>query len=524
VAGFVDVLLRGLALCGQAIAIGGVLFALLLLRPALGEGGAARARLVRSLWLTALGAAVVAVAQGLSLGVQLSVLGDAAGGWPIAEVARTSFFRAGIVRILACVGLVLGCAALVKRPEPRPWWIALAGLTVLLGVGSAWTSHAAGRLGPRAVLLVLDALHQLAAGVWIGGLLHLTIAALSRAEAGWSGSLLKRFSTMAFVSVVILVLAGVGLTFAYVDSPGALLGTSYGSMILTKVAILGGVLLLGAANFFAVRRLPDSGSVSGARLRRFVEVEFGLGATVLFVAASLTSLPPAGDVVADRASLAEVGVRFAPRWPALTSPKIADMPVDDRNAPRTDADRAWSEFNHHWAGIFVLVMGLLALVHATGRARWARHWPLVFLGLAGFLLVRNDPGAWPLGPLGFWESMRYPEVLQHRIFVLLVIAFGIFEWLVRTDRVRVPGAALVFPLLCAVGGGLLLTHSHAGLNLKQEYLIEITHVPLGVLAMITGWSRWLELRLPAPSGSLAGRIWPVAFTLIGVSLILYRES
>ena len=49
-------------------------------------------------------------------------------------------------------------------------------------------------------------------------------------------------------------------------------------------------------------------------------------------------------------------------------------------------------------------------------------------------------------------------------------------------------------------------------------------MPLGVLAMITGWSRWLELRLPAPSGRLAGRIWPVAFTLIGVSLILYRES
>jgi copper resistance protein D len=524
VAGFVDVLLRGLALCGQAVAIGGVLFALLLLRSALGEGGAARARLMRSLWLTALGAAVVAVAQGLSLGVQLSVLGDGAGGWPIAEVARTSFFRAGIVRILACVGLVVGCVALVKRPEPRRWWIALAGLTMLLGVGSAWTSHAAGRLGPRAVLLILDALHQLAAGVWIGGLLHLTITASSRAEAAWSGSLLKRFSTMAFVSVVILVLAGVGLTFAYVDSPEALLGTSYGSMILTKVAILGGVLLLGAANFFAVRRLPDSANVSVARLRRFVEVEFGLGATVLFVAASLTSLPPAGDVVADRASLAEVGIRFAPRWPVLTSPKIADMPVDDRNAPRTDADRAWSEFNHHWAGIFVLAMGLLALVHATGRAPWARHWPLVFLGLAGFLLVRNDPGAWPLGPLGFWESMRYPEVLQHRIFVLLVIAFGIFEWLVRTDRVGLHGAALVFPLLCAVGGGMLLTHSHAGLNLKQEYLVEITHVPLGVLAMITGWSRWLELRLPAPSGRLAGRIWPVAFTLIGVSLILYRES
>ena len=523
-AGFVDVLLRGLALCGQSVAIGGVLFAIFLLRGPLADGPAARARLTRSLWLTAIGAAVVAGAQLLSLTVQISVLGDAVGGWPVAEVARTSFFRAGLVRVVACLGLVIGCAALVKRPQAPGWWIALAGLTVLLGVGSAWTSHAAGRLGPRAVLLVLDALHQLAAGVWIGGLLHLTILAAAREPAAWTGALLKRFSTMAFVSVVTLVLAGVGLTIAYVDKPGALLGTSYGSMILTKAAILVGVLILGAANFLAVRRLPGGADVSASRLRRFVEVEFGLGATVLFVAASLTSLPPAADVVTDRASLAEVGTRFSPRWPVLTSPKITDMPVDDRNAPRTDADRAWSEFNHHWAGLFVLAMGLLALVHATGLARWARHWPLVFLGLAGFLLVRNDPGAWPLGPLGFWESMRYPEVLQHRIFVLLVVAFGVFEWLVRTDRVRVHGAALVFPLLCAVGGGLLLTHSHAGLNLKEEYLIEVTHVPLGILAMITGWSRWLELRLPGASSRVAGRIWPIAFTLVGVSLILYRES
>ena len=35
-AGFIDVLLRGMALCGQAAAIGGVLFALLVVKPAAG--------------------------------------------------------------------------------------------------------------------------------------------------------------------------------------------------------------------------------------------------------------------------------------------------------------------------------------------------------------------------------------------------------------------------------------------------------------------------------------------------------
>jgi copper resistance protein D len=522
VAGFLDVLLRGLALCGQSIAVGGVCFALLLLRPAATEDPAARRRLVRSLVLTAGGAIVVASAQALSQTIQLSVLGDARTGWPFAEVAATSYFRASLARIVACAGIVVGCAALAKRPDRAGWWIALTGFTVLLGTASAWTSHAAGRLGPRAFLLVLDALHQLAAGVWIGGLLHLIVSGASRGAG--PAKVLKGFSTTASVAVAALVLAGIGLTLAYVDGPGALLGTSYGVMVLAKVAVLAGLLVLGRVNFLAVRRLAESSDSPGARLRRFVEVELGLGLTVLFVAASLTSLPPARDVVAERAPLDEVAVRFTPRLPALTSPRIAEMPVDDRNAPRTDADRAWSEFNHHIAGLFVLAMGVLSVLNATGRAPWARHWPLAFLGLAGFLMIRIDPGAWPLGPLGFWESLQYPEVLQHRLFVLLIVAFGLFEWSVRTDRLRAPRAALIFPLLCAVGGGLLLTHSHAGLNLKEEFLIEVTHVPLGILAMVAGWGRWLELRLPAQAGRFPSRIWPLAFTLVGVVLVFYRES
>jgi len=288
--------------------------------------------------------------------------------------------------------------------------------------------------------------------------------------------------------------------------------------------MLGGLMALGAANFGAVRRLAAGVPVPLARVRRFVEVELGLGVMVLFAAASLTSLPPAGDVVADRATFAEVATRFTPRWPTFRSPSIDSMPIDDREAPRTDADRAWSEYNHHVAGLFVVTMGLLAMLHGLGAARWARHWPLVFLGLAAFMLVRNDPGSWPLGPEGFWEGFGRTEVLQHRIFVLLVVAFGIFEWAVRTERVRSPAYPLVFPLLCVVGGGLLLTHSHALLNVKQEFLTEVTHAPLGLLALAAGWGRWLELRLPSAEGRLPGRLWAVSFALIGVLLLIYRES
>ena len=104
-----------------------------------------------------------------------------------------------------------------------------------------------------------------------------------------------------------------------------------------------------------------------------------------------------------------------------------------------------------------------------------------------------------------------------------MVIFAIFEWGVRTGRIRSPRAALVFPLMCVAGGALLLTHSHASLNLKSEFLVEITHTPLGVLALLVGWARWLEVRLQSPENRLPGRLWPVAFAMIGVLLIFYRE-
>src|SRR5207253_2737302 len=259
------------------MAIGGVLFALLVLRPAVRARPALASPLGRSLAASAAGAAVLGGAQLLALAVQLGAL-VGGGGWPVRELVASTYVRAAAARVLACVGLVVGCLR-VRRAA---------------GTGLGW---------------------------------------------------------VALTAVAVLVVAGLALTLSYVGGVHALLGTSYGMMVLTKVGILAGLLTLGGMNFLAVRQLPAASDVGPARLRRFVEVEVGLGVTALFVAASLTSLPPAVDVAADRATLAEVGTRFTPRWPTLSSPAITEMPVDDRDAPRTAADRAWSEFNHNVAGL-----------------------------------------------------------------------------------------------------------------------------------------------------------------------------
>ena len=85
-------------------------------------------------------------------------------------------------------------------------------------------------------------------------------------------------------------------------------------------------------------------------------------------------------------------------------------------------------------------------------------------------------------------------------------------------------AGLVFPLVCAVGGALLLTHSHSLGNVKEEFLAELSHIPLALFAVMAGWSRWLEIRLPLHPTRVLPWIWPTCFTLIGAVLLLYREA
>ena len=334
----------------------------------------------------------------------------------------------------------------------------------------------------------------------------------------------------------------------YVGDWQGFYGTAYGVMVGAKIAMFLMLLALGGMNFLLVERLRDDPGTPINRLKRFAEVEIGIGVSIFFAAASLTSVPPAVDLTQDRVTWQEIVARNTPHWPRLQSPdhdalalpalqaqldaeaahhtappQVAFVPGSGDLPPRNAADIAWSEYNHHWAGLFVVAIGLLALLNQAGL-RWARHWPLLFLGLAGFLFLRSDPETWPLGDIGFFESFRDVEVLQHRLFVLLIVIFALFEWRVRVTDRRTGWTPMIFPLMTAAGGALLLTHSHAIANIKDQLLIELTHTPLALAGILAGWSRWLELRLSPPASRTAGWIWPVCFVFVGLLLLLYREA
>jgi putative copper resistance protein D len=400
-------------------------------------------------------------------------------------------------------------------------------------------SHSAARLDHRWVLVAFTVVHHVASAAWIGGLPYLLMA-LRRTAGAESVAITARFSKLAMVSVSLLIGAGVALAIAYVGSFSGMLGATYGVMLSAKIVLTGVLLLLGALNFRIVRAVAAGGDPGILPLRRFAETEVGIGFTVLLAAASLTSMPPAIDIQSNQVPLRDIAERLEPRWPRMRTPSFTELapatpftnplqtvspesyvPGQSRNS-NGPADIAWSEYNHNWAGVVVLIAGILAVF--ARRFRWARGWPLAFLGLALFLLIRADSENWPLGPRGFWESFQVAEVAQHRFFVLLIVAFAVFEWGVQTRRVMPRGAALVFPSVCALGGAVLMTHTHSLGNVKEELLAEWSHIPLAVFAVLAGWSRWLELRLPKNLGRIPAWVWPPCFVFIGLILVLYRES
>src|SRR2546421_12395615 len=99
---------------------------------------------------------------------------------------------------------------------------------------------------------------------------------------------------------------------------------------------------------------------------------------------------------------------MTPRLPVFSSPAMKDLPEDIYAAQKmafevgslstesfvpgqsgtrlnTPAEKAWSEYNHHWAGIIVLSVGLLALFAQAGKNSLAGEWALPLLCLFGFL-------------------------------------------------------------------------------------------------------------------------------------------
>ena len=515
--------LRAVGLVGQSLALGSVAFALVVLPLARSTMALASGRLL-VLRLAAAGALVVAVAELGLLACLAGIFADVS-GWRVGALLGTTVGAVGLARVALAIVAAVAAGALRRASIARSAAAALAIAVLLLPATSALVSHATSRPGSAAWFVAVGALHQAAVGTWVGGLA--CAVALGARAVPEAGAGLHAFSRLAASAVVVVAATGIALAVVYVPTPAAAIGTSYGVMVLTKVALFGALLVMGGLNHRAVR--AASPSPRGALLlRRRLEVEAGLALVTILLAVSIGSAPPAADAGGRQVPVDEIRAMLVPRWPRLHSPTLGELAagaaLNDPLSPRAAEDIAWSEFGHNGAGLFIVVIGALVILEQSGRARWARHWPLLFIGLTAFVAYNMDPEGWQTGIVGFWSHLLDPEVLQHKILLGLTALFGLGEWRLRNGGRPGTPWAYVLPVVSIASGIVLISHTHLVGDAHTAFFMEVSHLAMGLVSLLVGWARWLELRLPAPESRIPGRVWGPALAMFGVLLILYRES
>ncbi|KOV22651.1 membrane protein [Streptomyces sp. XY413] len=122
--------------------------------------------------------------------------------------------------------------------------LAIGGAVVAGGIAATWalSEHASTGIQPG-LAMPADILHLLAVATWLGGLSALLVAL--HKVPGIERSAVRRFSGVAFVSVVVLAVTGVYQAWRQTGSWSALNGTEYGRLLLLKVALV--AVLLGVA-------------------------------------------------------------------------------------------------------------------------------------------------------------------------------------------------------------------------------------------------------------------------------------
>jgi copper transport protein len=232
-------------------------------------------------------------------------------------LVRVSAFGRSWVDLELVFALFAGAAAIaiwLDRPERRQrsiaGVIALAGAlgaaaAVLLVPGIA--GHAS-QTSPRGLSLAFDWFHLVAGSVWVGGLLGLVVLAASLPAARRVAGLVvcvPRFSNTAFVSVLVLVGAGIGSSVQHMPTLASLWQTSYGKALLVKIGLLGAALLLAAVNLLrtvprykASAQRPELGTSATSLLRRLIAGESLLVSGAVLAAAVLSSLPPPSKALA----------------------------------------------------------------------------------------------------------------------------------------------------------------------------------------------------------------------------------
>jgi copper resistance protein D len=217
-------------------------------------------------------------------------------------VNETQFGRVLETRFALAI-ILAGCLGYDRFPLAR-------GLALAISIGLisaiAWTGHAGSTPGDIGILhLAADALHLVAAAIWIGGLVSLVLLLTesrrdrTMAGASFARHATQRFSMLGIAAVVAVLATGIVNAWILTGSWRALIVTGYGQLLILKMALFGVMLSFAAVNRFWLTpqlALPSWSEMQGDALRRLTRnsaIEIGVALMIFAIVGILGTLHPA---------------------------------------------------------------------------------------------------------------------------------------------------------------------------------------------------------------------------------------
>lgn len=273
---------RYLSYAGFIVLVGGAAFVLTCWQR--GSGVRALQRLVVGGWLTLTGATLMLLLlRGSYTGS--GKVGDIFDLDLLGQVLQTKTGAALVSRLLLLAAAALFIAVLFGAYDKREdeekrdltFGLAVGGVVVASGLAASWAMAEHASVGLQAgIAMPVDVIHLLAVAAWLGGLAALLVS-LYRAPADTplEATAVRRFSGVAFGSVLALVATGTYQSWRQVGSWSALTGTRYGQLLCVKVGLV--VLLVGIA-WISRRwtgRLSETAAAEGAGVEAGSSMETG---------------------------------------------------------------------------------------------------------------------------------------------------------------------------------------------------------------------------------------------------------
>ncbi len=280
----------------------------------IGVGGAAAIAMLFPVSRPARGAIALALVVGM-IGTVLSagLQGLDALGAPLGLIIDPAIWSTGMATsygwtvICASAAMLAAGLSLVINARITAVTLAVLGLSAA-GAALAASGHASGA-EPQWLTRPAVFLHAVTIAIWTGALILL--AAAFRSGGPDAPLALRQFSRFIPFALIILIAAGIALTIVQVETPSALLSTSYGRILSAKLGLVAMLLALAAWNRWRLTARSASDVATARSLVRSIAAETVIVLLILALAAGWRFTPPPRALAEAAAQPASIHIQTA---------------------------------------------------------------------------------------------------------------------------------------------------------------------------------------------------------------------